>query len=101
LAWASGVFFSTLGALSFALTTDLDPNTTASLGLAIFPAIIIGGLDSIPGTLFGAIVLALVQTIVGLTFGGTWTDVSAYIVLLVILAVRPYGVFGRRAVSRL
>jgi branched-chain amino acid transport system permease protein len=101
LSWASGVFFSSLGALSFALATDLDPTTTASLGVAIFPAIIIGGLDSIPGCLFGALVLALVETIVGLIFGGTWTDVTAYIVLLVILSVRPYGVFGRQSVSRL
>jgi branched-chain amino acid transport system permease protein len=92
--------FTALGAAAFANVNGLGPATTSNLGLAIFPVIIIGGLDSVPGVLFGAIILALVQTLSSLVLGGNWSDVSCYILLLLLLLVKPRGIFGQHSYER-
>jgi branched-chain amino acid transport system permease protein len=100
LSWALGLMFTAIGAAAFANVNGLSPATTSNLGLAIFPVIIIGGLDSVPGVLIGAIVLALVQTLSSLVFGGNWSDVSSYVLLLLLLLVKPRGIFGQTSYER-
>lgn len=74
------------------------------IGLKLFPIVIIGGLDSIPGVLAGAIVIGVLESlaagyldpIVGAGFSG----VSSYFILLAVLFVRPHGIFGRPDIER-
>lgn len=73
----------------------------ADLGLFAFPALLIGGLDSIGGVLVGAYILAFTQTAVATWYNADYQDVSAYILLLAILMVRPYGFFGTPEYRRL
>jgi branched-chain amino acid transport system permease protein len=63
--------------------------------------IILGGLDSYAGAFIGAVVVALLQTLIGITVGGQWQAVIAYTVLLFVLLVRPRGLFGSRDVVRI
>ena len=74
------------------------------VGLKVFPIVIIGGLDSIPGTLVGAIVVGVLESLtagyVDPLVGGGFGTVAAYLVLIAVLFVRPYGMFGRPAVER-
>jgi branched-chain amino acid transport system permease protein len=72
-----------------------------ALGLVAFPAILLGGIDSIRGAMVGGLLLAAVQNVAIIVFGGDWSDVIAYAVLLVVLLVRPRGLFGSREVVRL
>jgi branched-chain amino acid transport system permease protein len=72
-----------------------------SLGLAAFPAILLGGLDSIAGSLVGGLLIGLGQAAIGVYLGGSWQDVVAYAALLVVLLVRPQGIFGDARVARL
>jgi len=60
-----------------------------------FGTVIIGGLGSMLGTFLGGIILGMVQTIGGYLFGPAAQMLVVYIIILVILAIRPQGLFGR------
>ena len=74
------------------------------LGLKIFPIVIIGGLDSIPGTITGAAFVGVLESLAAgyldPLLGGGFSHVAAYLVLIAMLCVRPYGLFGRAEVAR-
>lgn len=74
------------------------------VGLKVFPIVIIGGLDSIPGTLVGAIIVGVLESLtagyVDPLVGGGFSNVASYLVLLAVLFVRPYGLFGRPVIER-
>jgi branched-chain amino acid transport system permease protein len=101
LAWALGAVTAGLAGVVFLLGTQPDPGSVFSLGLAAFPAILLGGLDSIVGALVGGLLIGLGQAAIGVYLGGNWQDVVAYVVLLVVLLVRPQGIFGDARVARL
>ena len=74
------------------------------LGLKVFPIVIIGGLNSISGTIVAAILVGVLESLaVGYlepSVGGGFRSVASYLVLLAALLVRPYGLFGSRDVER-
>jgi branched-chain amino acid transport system permease protein len=74
------------------------------LGLKIFPIVIIGGLDSIPGTIVGAVLIGVLESVAAAylapSMGGGVSTVASYLVLIAVLFVRPYGLFGRPHAAR-
>jgi len=76
----------------------------ALLGLKIFPIVIVGGLDSIPGALAGALLIGVVESLaaayLGPSLGGGFSTIAYYLVLLAMLFARPHGLFGRPHVAR-
>lgn len=74
------------------------------LGLKVFPIVIIGGLDSIPGTIVGAILVGVLEGLAAgyldPLLGGGFGPIAAYLALVAMLFVRPYGLFGRPAIER-
>jgi branched-chain amino acid transport system permease protein len=99
---ASLVISSSLGGVAgvlFALAFNgVDPAIGHAVELKGLAVIILGGMGSIPGAVLGGFLLGLteVATVAGL--GSPYRDAAAFIVLLLILLVRPRGLFGRRAV---
>jgi len=73
----------------------------ADVGLIAFPAAVLGGLESIGGSVVGSLLTAAVLTVTGYYWGGYWSDVIEYSLLLVVLVIRPYGIFGRRVARRI
>lgn len=75
------------------------------LGFKVFPIVIVGGLDSIPGTVVGALVVGVVESLaagyVDPVAGSGFSHVAAYLVLMAALVVRPYGLFGHPDVRRI
>ncbi|HLY25237.1 MAG TPA: branched-chain amino acid ABC transporter permease [Aggregatilineales bacterium] len=74
----------------------------ANLGLRVFPVVILGGLDSLPGAIVGGIIIGLLEQ-----YAGAYTppvlglsSVIPFVALIVILMVRPYGLFGQRRIER-
>jgi branched-chain amino acid transport system permease protein len=100
LAWAVSAATAAVGGVAFLLTSQPSPDSVYSLGLVVFPAILLGGLDSIVGALVGGMLLALVQNVVTTYVSGTWVDVVSYGLLLAVLLIRPQGLFGSTEVSR-
>ena len=74
------------------------------VGLKVFPIVIIGGLDSIAGVLVGAMLIGWIEAVAAgyldPLLGGGFSHVTAYVLLIVMLLVRPWGLFGREAVDR-
>jgi len=63
-------------------------------------AAVVGGFESLPGCVFGGLVLGLLETFGGAFFGGTFKAVTAFVLLMVVLLVRPHGIFGRAEARR-
>ncbi|HEX6238130.1 MAG TPA: branched-chain amino acid ABC transporter permease [Acidimicrobiales bacterium] len=107
MAWAiAGVVAALAGATLAAGAGQLSP-ATGAVALIAFPAIILGGLDSPLGAVIGGIVIGLVQQYTALLapehfdwVGDSFELVSPYLVMVVILLLRPYGLFGTREVRR-
>jgi branched-chain amino acid transport system permease protein len=76
----------------------------ALVGLKIFPIVIIGGLDSIAGTLVAAIVIGLLESLsagyLDQALGSGFGAIVPYLALLAMLIVRPHGLFGQRRIER-
>ena len=100
-AWAVAAATGALAGVVFLIGSQPDPETVYSLGLAAFPAILLGGIDSIGGCLIGGLLIALVQSAIATWWGGQYQDVAAYVALLLLLLVRPQGLFGRIDARRL
>ena len=91
----SGIVVANLGALSV---------QTSLVGLRAIPVVLIGGLDSIPGALVGGLIVGVVEALTGayvepLGLIG-FKEVVPYLVLLVTLFIRPYGLFGTVRIER-
>jgi len=76
----------------------------ALVGFKVFPIVIIGGLDSIPGTIVGAILIGVLESLAAgyldPVVGGGFSSIASYLVLIAMLFVRPRGLFGREGVER-
>ena len=75
------------------------------IGLKVFPIVIVGGLDSIIGTVVGAFFVGILESLaagyVDPVVGSAFSQVAAYLVLVAVLFVRPYGLFGRPDIERI
>jgi len=119
-AMAQGVSVGTVFALSWAIAGGLAAvaGTFAAgaggveqnlwlVALVALPVIIVGGLDSLPGAVVGGLAVGLIQELVAQYeryfpewVGGNVSIISPYVLMLLVLMVRPYGLFGTREVER-
>ncbi|MDQ7034440.1 MAG: branched-chain amino acid ABC transporter permease, partial [Anaerolineae bacterium] len=70
------------------------------VGLRAFPVIILGGLDSITGAIVGGLIIGLVETYTGGYIDPSLKEIAPYILLLIVLMIRPYGLFGQEIIER-
>jgi branched-chain amino acid transport system permease protein len=101
LAWGIGAASASVAASVYTVGNQPAPSDLYNLGLGAFPAILLGGFDSIPGALIGGLLVAFVQSFVVLKFGGQYQDLVAYSCLLIVLLLRPQGILGSKEVVRL
>ncbi len=88
----AGVIVGAIGGIS---------STMGIFGLTVLVVVIFGGLDSIAGALVGGLFIGLVEALAGAYLGGEFKVLSTFVLLVVILMVRPYGLFGTREIERL
>lgn len=108
LAWGIAGAIATIGGvfLSASSNNALFDVGLGQSALAAFPAIILGGLDSIPGAVVGGIIIGLVYMLTqgyeSSGFLGTnFHLIAPYLVMIAVLLIRPYGLFGKRKVERI
>ncbi len=107
ISWAiSGALAAVAGMLVGTGGAGIDQNT-AFIALKALPAIILGGLDSVPGAVVGGVAIGLAETYTKVYqpehfawAGANFDQVVPYIVMLLVLLIRPYGLFGTREVER-
>ena len=104
LAWALGAVAASLGGVIIGNMGGIQP-TLGHIGLKIFPVVILGGLDSILGAVVGGFIVGLVENIAGGYLdpyvGGGVKDMAPFVVLVIILLIKPYGLFGKEEIERL
>lgn len=71
------------------------------IGLKAFTAAVLGGIGSIPGAMLGGLLLGMMETAGTFVFGGSWKDVVAFSLLILILVLRPTGIMGEKVTERM
>lgn len=100
LAWmVSGVSAAFAGTLLAPVTT-LGPTMSASLTLKAFSIAVVAGLDSAPGLLIVGIMLGAAENLSGFALGSGWREVPGLVMLILALAIRPQGVFGKKIIRK-
>lgn len=94
-AFAIAMATAAVAGVFLGLTFPFTPTSGVSFLIIAFGVIIIGGLGSMLGTFIGGLVLGLAQTLGGYFLGAAAQMLFAYLIVLVVLAVRPQGIFGR------
>ncbi|HWW46903.1 MAG TPA: branched-chain amino acid ABC transporter permease [Xanthobacteraceae bacterium] len=95
LAWGLSTFTGAAAGVLIALDSGLD-GTMAIIGLKAFPAALVGGLDSLVGALAGSLIIAIAEVILIQKVDPLLSDVVPFLILIVMLFVRPWGLFGTR-----
>jgi branched-chain amino acid transport system permease protein len=99
LAWALAGVSAVVGGMLVANLVGVS-GEVSGFGLLVFPVVILGGLDSIPGAVVGGAVIGLLTSYTGGYVGGGLETVIPYVALVLILLVRPYGLFGEVRIER-
>ncbi|WP_203337733.1 branched-chain amino acid ABC transporter permease [Nocardioides limicola] len=99
LAWALAAVSALIGGVLLGDIEAVSPSLTA-FGLLVFPVVILGGLDSVPGTIVGGLIVGLTKNYINGFWDGSYAEVGPYVLLLLILLVRPYGLFGQTRIER-
>ena len=99
LAWAIGSMLAAIGGVFLGqlqiASTDLE-----NIGLLALPAVVIGGMQSIPGAIVGGLLVGVIEQLAASYISPKSSDIFIYGLLLVILMVRPWGLFGQRELGR-
>jgi len=95
LAWGLATFTGGMAGMLIACDAGLE-GTLVIIGLKAFPAALVGGLDSLIGALVGSLVIAAAEVLLIHHVDPLLSDVVPFAVLLAMLAVRPWGLFGTR-----
>src|SRR6058998_3735672 len=103
LAWAMTGVVSALGGVIWGSMLGVDVHLSL-VGFKVFPVVILGGLDSIPGAILGGLIVGIVENVaagyVDPYVGGGTKDFAPYVLMILALMIRPYGIFGKRIIER-
>lgn len=98
--WWLTICVGSLAGILYAYNTALSVGIGDALGLRGIAPALVGGLDSIRGVIPGALIVAFAEVLGVKLFGGAMQDVTAWVVILLVLLIRPNGLFGSAAVQR-
>ena len=104
LSWCIATVVSTLGGIILGSVRGGVDFSLADLGLKVFPVVILGGLDSVAGAIIGGVLVGVLENLSGgyldPVLGGGVKEVAPFVVLVIILMLRPYGLFGKVEIER-
>jgi branched-chain amino acid transport system permease protein len=105
LAWAAAGLSAAAAGGIIANITGLNFDTLVSFGIIVFPVVILGGLDSIFGAVVAGIIVGLIQQFTAGYLDGLWglfgtADLVPWFILLIILLIKPHGLFGIHEIER-
>jgi branched-chain amino acid transport system permease protein len=104
LSWCIACVVSAVGGIVLGNINGINAQL-GHMGLKVFPAVILGGLDSLLGAALGGLIIGILENVCDglakqiLGLGGV-KDVAAFIILVLILMIKPYGLFGTKEIER-
>ena len=96
LTWGTGAALAAVAAVLMAPLTLLTPDIGFNLLLKAFAATILGGLGSMPGAIVGGFLVGVIEALAGGYVSSAFQDVSAFVIIMLVLVLRPTGLFGER-----
>jgi branched-chain amino acid transport system permease protein len=99
LAWGIGSTLAAVGGL-FLGQLQIASTELEGIGLLALPAVVIGGMQSIPGAIVGGLLVGIIEQMASTYISPKSSDIVIYVLLLLILMVRPWGLFGQRELGR-
>ncbi len=104
LAWAIAAVVSAIGGILLGGVRGGVDAALAAIGLKVIPVVILGGLDSIIGAIVGGLIVGVLENLAGgyldPIFGGGVKEVAPFVILVLILMIKPYGLFGKVHIDR-
>jgi branched-chain amino acid transport system permease protein len=104
LSWSIAAVVSAAGGILLASVRGGVDGSLAFFGLKVIPVVILGGLDSVAGAIVGGLVIGVLENLSGgyldPLVGGGVKEVAPFVALVLILMVKPYGLFGKVHIER-
>ena len=100
MSWAIAALVCAMSGIVLGIINGINVHEVSAIGLKVFPVVILGGLDSIGGAILGGLIIGLLETFTGGYISTGLREVVPYIVLIMILMVKPYGLFGLVEIER-
>jgi len=100
LSWAIAFLVAATSGILFGIINGINVHELSAIGLKVFPVVILGGLDSIGGAILGGVIIGMLETFTGEYMSTSLGKVVPYIVLVIILMVKPNGLFGLVEIER-
>jgi branched-chain amino acid transport system permease protein len=100
LTWALAAAIGALTGVLAAPLALLYPDMGSDFLLKGFAAAVLGGLESVPGAIIGGFIVGIIEMLFGGYVSTSVQQISSFIVIIAVLLIRPYGLFGRRPVHR-
>ena len=103
LSWSFAAITAAIGGIIIGNISGISIHL-GHIGLKVLAVIILGGLDSIIGAIVGGFIIGILENFAGVYLdslvGGGVKEVVPFVVLVIILMIRPYGIFGRAIIER-
>jgi branched-chain amino acid transport system permease protein len=99
VAWSLAAGVSAVVGVIFSAMFSLGPDLWFQ-GLKAFPAVIVGGLDSVLGAAIGGLIIGVVENLAEGYIGQGLKEIAGFVVIVLVLMVRPYGLFGQKEIER-
>ena len=100
MSWAIAALVCGMSGIILGIINGINVHNLSHIGLKVFPVVILGGLESIGGAIIGGIIIGLLETFTGGYVSTSLREIVPYIVLVLILLVKPYGLFGLVEIER-
>jgi branched-chain amino acid transport system permease protein len=100
LSWGIAALVAGMSGIVMGVINGINVHDLSAIGLKVFPVVILGGLDSIGGAILGGLIIGILETFTGGYISPSLRDVVPYIVLVFILMIKPYGLFGLVEIER-
>lgn len=104
LSWAISAVVSAVAGVVLGIVNGVS-SSIAFLGIKVFPAVIVGGLDSIVGAVIGGLIIGVLENVAEFADGqffhiGNMFQIAPFYILVIILMIKPYGLFGTENIER-
>ena len=101
--WGIASMVAAIGGVLLGNISGVSP-MMSTIGLTVLPVVILGGLDSVLGAIVGGFLIGIIQNIAGgyldPLVGGGLKEVVPFIIVMIILMIKPYGLFGSKGIER-
>jgi branched-chain amino acid transport system permease protein len=92
-----GVAVTAAGGMIYGATTTFNASTSYDLISRLLTIIVLGGMGSLGGAMLAGVLLVFVGNVVGVIAGAVWSTMAYYVLLIIVLLVRPQGLFGKQS----